>query len=498
MQCLSLSSPEINPCPAKSLTLNQRSELALSTLQRKQPLTKIAEQHQVSRPFLYRQQNIAVEAVKNAFVEESPPEVLFSLPVTKAWLEQATLVLLLNCHSSYRGVLRFFETLLHTKRSLGWIHNLVAQTIEKVNILEEQEQLYLQSLHSVTFDEIFQGGHPVLVGVDLDSSYCFLLEQTEKRDQKTWARSLQCLKEKGCLPSEALTDAGKGLCAGLFEVFPGMKRGDDHFHRLRDFGVLVRELENRAYRKIEQEHTLSRKMNKPSLKDRRAFSRKIGHVRMQMSTAISLADDLRTLYLWLRDEIFAPDLKTFAEREELMNFVLEELLKRKNKSAKLSKLVNTLTRQKAELMHFAKKREERLNSLAEEEGLSFEELNECFGLLCKTKPKVARLAEVLVKQCLGKEKTENLRQKLEEIERTTYRASSWVENVNSRLRRYFFLRKQAGKGFCTLLRFFLNHEKYGRSLHPERVGKSPFELLSGMSQSHWLERLGYKLFRQTV
>ena len=35
-----------------------------------------------------------------------------------------------------------------------------------------------------------------------------------------------------------------------------------------------------------------------------------------------------------------------------------------------------------------------------------------------------------------------------------------VANVNSRLRSYFFLRRQPGKDYLTLLQFFLNHRRY--------------------------------------
>jgi hypothetical protein len=34
-------------------------------------------------------------------------------------------------------------------------------------------------------DEIFQGGQPVLVGVDLDSTYCCLLAAADQRDGET-------------------------------------------------------------------------------------------------------------------------------------------------------------------------------------------------------------------------------------------------------------------------------------------------------------------------
>ena len=69
-------------------------------------------------------------------------------------------------------------------------------------------------------------------------------------------------------------------------------------------------------------------------------------------------------------------------------------------------------------------------------------------------------------------------------------------NVNSRLRNYFFLRRQLGNDYLTLLQFFLNHHRYLRSEDPSRVDKSPAELLTGQPHAHWLELLGYKRFSQ--
>ena len=45
-----------------------------------------------------------------------------------------------------------------------------------------------------------------------------------------------------------------------------------------------------------------------------------------------------------------------------------------------------------------------------------------------------------------------------------------------------------------LLRFFLNHRRFLRSNRPERVDKSPRELLTGRTHPHWLELLGYERF----
>jgi hypothetical protein len=76
------------------------------------------------------------------------------------------------------------------------------------------------------------------------------------------------------------------------------------------------------------------------------------------------------------------------------------------------------------------------------------------------------------------------------VARRTVRASSVVENLNSRLRSYFFLRRQLGPDYLQLLPFFLNHRRFLRREHPERVGHSSAELLAGQGHAHWLELLG--------
>jgi hypothetical protein len=82
------------------------------------------------------------------------------------------------------------------------------------------------------------------------------------------------------------------------------------------------------------------------------------------------------------------------------------------------------------------------------------------------------------------------------LARDVVRASSVAENLNSRLRGYFFLRRELGAGYLALLQFFLNHRRFQRSEHAERVGKSPVDLLTGQEQPHWLETLGYQRFQR--
>jgi len=62
---------------------------------------------------------------------------------------------------------------------------------------------------------------------------------------------------------------------------------------------------------------------------------------------------------------------------------------------------------------------------------------------------------------------------IEKLIKSTVRASSIVENLNSRLRNYFFLRKTLGANYLELLQFYINHRRYMRSSRPERRGKDP-------------------------
>ena len=72
----------------------------------------------------------------------------------------------------------------------------------------------------------------------------------------------------------------------------------------------------------------------------------------------------------------------------------------------------------------------------------------------------------------------------------TPRSSAMVENLNSRLRTYFTLRRHLGSAYLDLLRFFLNHRCFLRSRHAERRRKSPRELMTGQGHPHWLTLAG--------
>ena len=56
--------------------------------------------------------------------DDEADKVLFSLPVTKRWLEQVTLALTMIAHASMRGATEFMNDLLGVSISLGTVHNI--------------------------------------------------------------------------------------------------------------------------------------------------------------------------------------------------------------------------------------------------------------------------------------------------------------------------------------------------------------------------------------
>ena len=81
---------------------------------------------------------------------------------------------------------------------------------------------------------------------------------------------------------------------------------------------------------------------------------------------------------------------------------------------------------------------------------------------------------------------------------STERTSSMVENRNGQVRRHITFRQEIGYGYLDLLRFYLNHKPIDRSIREHRHKKTPAEILSGKPHTHWLELLGYQLFKRTA
>jgi hypothetical protein len=486
-------------CPAQTLAPDQRQHLAVAALAGSQPIARLAAAHQVSRKFIYQQADKAEQALQRAFdPSHDDDRVLFHLPVTKAWLRQFTLGLILICHSSLRGVTELLRDLFDYPLSLGTVHNILSRAV-----LPARHHNTSQNLSCVRIgapDEIFQAGVPVLVGCDADSTYCYLLSPEEHRDADTWAVRLLELADRGLCPEATVADGGAALRAGQALALPGVPCRGDVFHALYEVGPLARSLENRAYQAIATRSQLETQLARPGKRrdqQKRSWAAKLRNARRAEARAITLAEDVALLLCWLREDILAVAGPDHAGRRELYDFVLAELRARQASCPhRIQPVCTLLQNRRDDLLAFAAQLDTDLAALAQECEVPVALTREALQVQALSAYDVRRgPREAALQQALGG-RYHLVREAVAELSGGVVRASSVVENLNSRLRNYFFLRRQVGPDALALLQFFLNHRRFLRSEHPSREGKSPAELLTGQEHAHWLELLGYTRFRR--
>jgi hypothetical protein len=489
--------------PAQRLLPQQRQFLAVQVLVGAQPVAELAREYEVSRKFLYQQADAARDALTDAFNPQAKDEdVLFHLPVTKAWLRQLVLALVLVGHAPYRAVVELFRDLLDWGISLGTVHNIVRSAVEPARAISGRVDL--AGVRDGALDEIFQAQKPVLVGVDTASTYCFLLSLEEHRDADTWGVRLLELVDQGFNPQATVADAGSGLRAGQAEALPNVPCQGDVFHIVCDLKSVVGFLENRAYDALETTDQCERRrdrLRRPT-KRRRAKSahgpaQRLRRARIASDEAVALAEDVALLVGWLRHDILTVAGPCYTERCQLYDFVVAELKARASKCPhRLEPICRALENQRDDLLAFARRLDEDLEQLGEELQIPAELARCMLKTQSRDERDPRRGAEEAAQRTQLRGRFHAVQLAIAALAEETVRASSLVESLNSRLRTYFFLRRHLGSDYLALLQFYLNHHRLDRSDRPQRVGKTPAELLTRQPHPHWLEMLGYTLFRR--
>jgi hypothetical protein len=488
----------VGRCTAQRLTGDQRQELAIQALAGAQSISQLAREHEVSRKFVYQQTATAQQVLDEAFAPDqaADKDVLFYLPVTKAWLRQLVLGLVLICHSSLRSVVELLRDLFDYSISVGTVHNILQAAVPSA--CRHNSAADLSAVRIGAHDEIFQTGQPVLVGADVASTFCYLLSLEEHRDAETWGIRLLELRDRGFQPDATIADFGSGLRAGQQLALPETPCWGDVFHALQELTAALTAVENRAYQAMDACHDLERKQARYERRHGRLDLKLLGkltHAKRGEAQAIALAEDVAVLVRWLRQDVLAVAGPTVAERRLLYDFVVSELRMRAAAGPwALGVACRLLENHPDEILAFALPLDEALTGLAEEFQVPVTWVRELLYVQAMDARNTQRWQRdaVLRQQLRGR--YHPLSTALAEVARQTVRASSVIENLNSRLRNYFFLRRHLGPDYLALLQFYLNHRRFLRSEHPERVGKSPAELLAGQPYPHWLELLGHTRF----
>jgi len=489
-----------HPCSASQMDCSQRRNLSVQAIRRTESVTRLAQQHQVSRKFVYQQVAKATAAIDQAFEPAEPEDkkVLFYLPITKAWIHQFILSLILICHSSFRGVLDILDaTFDYHDMSPGTIHNIVQRAVVSARMVNDSEDL--SGIRIGDHDEIYQANKPVLVGMDHRSTYCYLLAVEDSCDETTWGVHLLDLSDRGLDLERTIADGGNGLRSGQRAAWGDAVPCDgDVFHAQMKLTQLVIFLERRAYKCINAQHDLQVKMERARKKaNGQRLSKKLALARQTAVAAVDLADEVGVLVDWIDNDILSVAGPNLQERQKLYDFVVEQLRRLEPQCPhRIRPVRKMLANHRDHLLGFVGVLDGRLVDIAERFNVELYLVNEICELQGWDKRQAAYWQRrARLQHTLG-QRYHRIETAVIEAMSDVPRASSLVENLNSRLRNYFFLRRHIGNDYLDLLRFFFNHHRYARSDRPERVGKSPAELLSGNAHPHWLELLGFERFRQ--
>src|SRR5262249_12445972 len=166
----------------------------------------------------------------------------------------------------------------------------------------------------------------------------------------------------------------------------------------------------------------------------------------------------RLLGEWLRHDVLALAGPGHADRLVLYDFILTELRVRVPACAhRLGPIYRLLRNRRDGLLAFARALDEGLGQMGEAWGVAPEALRRLLQARRRDEGDPRRWAEESAARCQLRGWYHPACRAVDALAAATVRASSLVENLNSRLRTYFSLRRHLGADYLELLRFYLNH-----------------------------------------
>ena len=447
------------------------------------PVSQIAEEFHSSRQYVYQQKKRVLDDGNSMDMESASVPVL---PLDERFIKRMVLSLSLDCHAPAEGIQRTFSSVFNMHISIGKISAILQEASERAQLFDSQ--IPLDSISQGANDEIFQGNTPILTGIDPESTYIYLLAEAGDRSADTWELYMEECKDHGLNLDVSISDAGTGLTAGIPHAFPDICIQPDVFHELRPLGAEVSRLERKACRLIGKEAALERRTH--GKHPRKKTQGQLEQVRLEAEQAVKEYDILSILFGWLV-ELVGFSGYPYKEVLVLAQWVLSEMEAAFPDREKLLAQTSKFRKKLPEILLFLNRLQAGLERKAEEKGIP----PEAFSILYYEKafPPLSceyNQLEYELGALLGN-RYEETKEEFNQVLASVKRASSLVENLNSRIRVYIDLKRRVPERYFVLMKVYFNTKKYRRSRVPERIGKSPLELMTGQAYPEFLDALGY-------
>ena len=394
--------------------------------------------------------------------------------VTDGFIRRCVLALSYYCRAPIERIVMFFDRAIGIHVSKGKIETIRKKARQKAQ--EYERTIPLDHIEYVAIDEIFQGDQPILTGIDLESGYAFGLDPAKDRSGISWEKSLSEKKLRGLQPKTIVSDGGSGLRCGAENTFPGHAQQLDVFHSLKEMGLIVKQQERHVMKQLKRTYDLERKIN-----DRRytgeeflEYTRRRDSIDKDLNTY----DSFEVLYTWLKEYLGFTGYG-YTTSEKICSWILDEMATLYPRQVKFQSFIEQFRKRLPALLQFLRK----LQKEMEFADANFHVKRHTFQLMYRqrtyaTNSKEFALIEKRLRH-LFRNRLEEAKTALNDIQKKCFRASSMVENLNSRIRPFMDEKRRVFHEDFSMIRFFLNTMKPFRSRKNERKGKSALDRLTG-------------------
>lgn len=349
----------------KDITVADRITIARLALTNEKETTssQLARAYKTSRKFISEQITRAEATLAEEFSvkrDKNPAVDLSKERIVRAVGSSA-----LDCHSSVRGIVEQLEAVGGIQIRDGNVAEILKESARKAEPFNKEQDL--SSVCLGAHDEIFSQQQAVLDGVQVHSSYLYLLESPGGRDSTNWGLMRLDKQSEQKLELElVVADAAKGLRGGARELYPKVRIGGDVFHAIDKINDECRRLENRAYDFLGQQYELERQALKRQKKgkDRRGYHGKLYRIRRKAQPEIQAFDLTHLLSHWMKEFLQLSGYQ-YQPRRSLYDWIVSEL--KKIQAQQVKSLVTYLPDEKDALLEFVKSLDEELSQIKEPE-----------------------------------------------------------------------------------------------------------------------------------
>ena len=404
--------------------------------------------------------------------------------LTQQFIERCVTALLVICGVPVERITEFFEEVFHYHISKGTINNIQKRASGKARFIDLR--ITLEFIKYVAMDEIFQQGRPVLTGVDLETQYVFIMEETPDRTGSTWESALNRKKASGLNPMVCVSDSGSGLQKGIPAAYQGITMQLDVFHALRDVRVHVSKRERRGIALLTELCTLERKVN--GVKVHRKTVKRYEELSATIDNTLQKTDTLCILYDWLK-ELTDFSGYGYAQSLSLCTWILDEMSSLFPESKKFQKSLSSFRNRLPDILRFLRRLQDNLKDAAAQKNLEAHDLMLLYNQrACSAYSEDNAAIENRIFHRLGTRMME-ARNILHDTIQITFRASSMIENVNGRLRCYMNRKRDLSGAFLDLLKLYFNTRKSRRPANKSWTGTSALDRLTGCDNPSFLDML---------